>query len=348
MSKENLIEVKNLNKTFTKKVGRHFFNRKNVPIHAVNNISIEIKKGETLGIIGESGCGKTTTARMLLRLQKETHGEILFNGTDLCKLNERETSKFLPNMQMIFQDPYDTLNPGMRVVDLLMEPINAHMKGISHNEKIEIIKESIEAIDLKPAERFMYRYPHELSGGQRQRIAIARAIILKPDFIAADEPTSMLDVSVRAGILNLLLKLKKQMGLTMLFITHDLTTASYMCDRIAVMYQGEVVEVGNTEKIIRNPSHPYTRALVSVVTDLNHFIENRDRIILDGEVDATIEKKGCIFVHRCPFREEHCFHDPPSLVTQQGDHQVACSCLDKIPSGLPKDQSLQQQNSHSI
>lgn len=341
MVKENLIEVNGLYKTFTKKVGRHIFNRKSVSVHAVNKISFEVKKGEILGIIGESGCGKTTTARMLLRLQQETGGDIIFNGTNLCQIKERQLHKYRSKMQMIFQDPYDTLNPGMRILDILMEPLNAHLQGVSHKEKVKIIVETIESIDLVPAERFMYRYPHELSGGQRQRIAIARAIIMKPDFIAADEPTSMLDVSVRAGILNLLLKLRERMGLTMLFITHDLTTASYMCDRIAVMYQGEIVEIGTTEKIIRNPSHPYTRALVSVVADLNHFIENRDAIILDGEVDATIEKKGCIFVHRCPFKEAHCEHDSPELAEYEENHLVACSCLDKIP-GVKNQNSAKQ------
>lgn len=340
MPTENLIKVQNLRKTFTKKVGKHIFNRKTVAVHAVNRINLSIRKGETLGIIGESGCGKTTTARMLLRLEKETSGEICFENIDLCKLNDRETNKFRKRMQMIFQDPYDTLNPGMRVIDILMEPLHAHKGRMNPQEKEKFVKEAIEAIDLRPAENFMFRYPHELSGGQRQRIAIARAIILKPDFIAADEPTSMLDVSVRAGILNLLQKLKEEMGLTMLFITHDLTTASYMCDRIAVMYQGEIVEIGPTKKIIQNPSHPYTRALVSVVTDLNYFIRNRNKIILDGEVDATLVHNGCPFVHRCPYHEEACRHSPPALEKVEEDHAVACSCLDKIEAGAAKDEKI--------
>ncbi|MFD1020208.1 ABC transporter ATP-binding protein [Thalassobacillus hwangdonensis] len=343
MSYESLIQVRNLRKTFSKKVGKHIFNRKTVAVHAVNDIQLDVRKGETLGIIGESGCGKTTTARMLLRLEKETQGELWFDGTDLCTLKDKETNKFRKRMQMIFQDPYDTLNPGMRIVDILMEPINAHHPKMSLKEKEAIVKTAIESIDLKPAENFLYRYPHELSGGQRQRIAIARAIILKPDFIAADEPTSMLDVSVRAGILNLLQRLKKEMGLTMLFITHDLTTASYMCDRIAVMYQGEIVEIGKTEQIIRRPNHPYTRALVSVVTDLNHFIEHRDEIILDGEVDATRVNQGCPFAHRCPFHEEMCDHTAPKLEEVGEDHNVSCHCLHKVDTsqiGVKEEQVL--------
>ncbi|WP_096186264.1 ABC transporter ATP-binding protein [Evansella halocellulosilytica] len=326
---EALIQVKNLRKTFTKKSG-NIFNRKTTEVHAVNNINLEIKKGEILGIIGESGCGKTTTARMIMRLMKESSGDIIFDGDNLSKLNESQTNKMRKKMQMIFQDPYDTLNPGMRILDIIMEPLNAHEKNMSFEAKVEQVKHAVEEIDLKPAEDFIYRYPHQLSGGQRQRIAIARAIILQPLFIAADEPTSMLDVSVRAGILNTMLNLKKKMGLTMMFITHDLATASYMCDRIAVMYQGKIVEVGATQKIIRNPSHPYTKALVSVVADLNFFIENKESIILDGEVDATKVHSGCPFVERCPHQEDQCRTVKPDLECVDGEHFVSCHCHQHI------------------
>ncbi|WLD92018.1 ABC transporter ATP-binding protein [Alkalihalobacillus sp. AL-G] len=320
---DHLIEVKQLKKTFTKKTGS-FFKRKTTSVHAVNNIDFSIRKGEILGIIGESGCGKTTTARMLMRLIKETGGEILLDNTNLCDLNDKETNRHRKKMQMIFQDPYDTLNPGMRIIDLLMEPLNAHENHITFNEKRERITEALEEIELSPAEEYIYRYPHQLSGGQRQRVAIARAIILKPSFVAADEPTSMLDVSVRAGILNLLLSLKEKMGLTMLFITHDLATASYMCDRIAVMYQGKIVEIGPTKKIIYNPSHPYTKALVSVVKDLNYFIANRNEIIRDGEVDATFHHKGCPFAARCPHEHNECHEIEPKLKKVSGEHFVSC------------------------
>lgn len=326
MAEDVLIRINQLKKTFIKKEGK-FLRRKQVQVHAVNNVNLEIKRGEILGIIGESGCGKTTTARMIMRLMKESGGQILFEGTNLCQPKETEGTDFRKKMQMIFQDPYDTLNPGMRILDIIMEPLNAHRKGLSFAEKVNLVKTVVEEIDLKPAEDFIHRYPHELSGGQRQRIAIARAIVLKPVFIAADEPTSMLDVSVRAGILNLLRSLKDKMGLTMMFITHDLATASYMCDRIAVMYQGRIVEIGKTENIIRKPTHPYTKALVSVVTDLNHFIKEKDNIILDGEVDATILHKGCSFVSRCPHREATCHTIQPHLESIADDHQVSCHCI---------------------
>lgn len=335
MGKEDvLIQVKNLKKTFTKTTGS-IFKRKTTAVHAVDNVNFEIKKGEILGIIGESGCGKTTTARMVMRLMKESSGEIIFDGVNLSELNETQTKKMRSKMQMIFQDPYDTLNPGMRILDIIMEPLNAHMKELPFEEKVQRIKKAVEDIDLKPAEDFIYRYPHELSGGQRQRIAIARAIILEPLFIAADEPTSMLDVSVRAGILNSLLALKEKMGLTMMFITHDLATASYMSDRIAVMYQGKIVETGSTKKIIQNPTHPYTKALVSVVANLNYFIENKDSIILDGEVDATVVHQGCPFVSRCPHQETACHTVQPHLEEIESEHFVSCHCHEDLPEHKP-------------
>jgi oligopeptide/dipeptide ABC transporter ATP-binding protein len=329
LDKSILFSIKDLQKTFVRKSGS-IFKRVKKQVYAVNNINLDIKRGEILGIIGESGCGKTTTARMIMRLMKESDGKIVFDGENLCQLNEAQTNKVRKKMQMIFQDPYDTLNPGMRILDILMEPLNAHEKHLTYSDKVKKVKEAIESIELRPAEDFMYRYPHQLSGGQRQRIAIARAVILKPLFIAADEPTSMLDVSVRAGILNLLLDLREKMGLTMMFITHDLTTASYMCDRIAVMYQGKIVEIGTTKKIIQSPTHPYTKALVSVVKDLNYFIEHRNQIILDGEVDATQILKGCPFVHRCPHQETKCHTVVPQLEFLGKDHQISCHCHEDI------------------
>ncbi|MEK5069709.1 ABC transporter ATP-binding protein [Sporosarcina sp. FSL K6-1508] len=318
-----LLEVKELEKVFIKKTGS-MFKRKKTDVYAVNNISFSIRKGEILGIIGESGCGKTTTIRMIMRLMKESNGDIIFNGKNLCASSDSEITKIRKDMQMIFQDPYDTLNPGMRIVDILMEPLNVHESSLSREGKYKKVKEITEAIELIPAEDYLQRYPHQLSGGQRQRIAIARSVILRPSFIAADEPTSMLDVSVRAGILNLLLDLRDKFGLTMLLITHDLSTASYMCNRIAVMYQGSIVEIGSTQQIINSPKHPYTKALVSVVKDLNHFIKNREKMILDGEVDSTKRASGCIFVSRCPNQEHICHSKLPIMETLSENHSVAC------------------------
>lgn len=335
MSLPTLLEVVNLKKTFVRRSGS-FLRPKKTDVYAVNNVSFSIKKGEILGIIGESGCGKTTTVRMIMRLMNESNGKILFNGQNLCGLSDEKTTKVRKDMQMIFQDPYDTLNPGMRIVDILMEPLHAHKPNMTNEEKYQKVKEITEAIELIPAEDFLHRFPHQLSGGQRQRIAIARAVILEPSFIAADEPTSMLDVSVRAGILNLLLDLREKMGLTMLFITHDLSTASYMCDRIAVMYQGSIVEIGETQKIIDFPTHPYTKALVSVVKDLNFFIENRETMILDGEVDSTKKTSGCAFVSRCPHQEAICHNVVPSLEQIDEVQSVACHCFGGLKMGNSK------------
>lgn len=319
----DLVTVKNLVKRFEKKQGA-FFRSKKTTVYAVNNVSFSIKKGEILGIIGESGCGKTTTARMIMRLTKESAGQILFEGQDLCQLGERTVRGVRQQMQMIFQDPYDSLNPGMTILEILMEPLLAHQKESSFEDKKNQVIRILNHIELKPAESYLQRYPHQLSGGQRQRIAIARALILKPKFVAADEPTSMLDVSVRMGVLQLLKSLKEEMGLTMLFITHDLSTAAYMCDRIAVMYQGNIVEIGPTHEILYNPTHPYTRALVAVVSDLNHFLAQRQSFILDGEVQNEGPQGGCPFVERCPHQIHTCHQASPMLERISSDHYVSC------------------------
>lgn len=322
-SNDDLVTVQNLVKRFEKKQGA-FFRNKKTTVYAVNNVNFSIKKGEILGIIGESGCGKTTTARMIMRLTKESSGQILFDGQDLCRLGDRAVRGIRQEMQMIFQDPYDSLNPGMTILEILMEPLHAHQKASTFEEKRGQVLQILNHIELRPAESFLQRYPHQLSGGQRQRIAIARALILKPKFVAADEPTSMLDVSVRMGVLQLLKSLKEEMGLTMLFITHDLSTAAYMCDRIAVMYQGNIVEIGPTHEILYHPSHPYTRALVAVVSDLNHFLKHRQELILDGEVQNEGIQRGCPFLARCPQQVDQCRNTIPVLERISSDHYVSC------------------------
>ncbi|MBS4021768.1 MAG: ABC transporter ATP-binding protein [Dethiobacter sp.] len=319
-----LFEVKDLVMAFHGNF--NIFKRKRRIIYAVNKVSFTIHKGEIVGLIGESGCGKTTTARLLTRLLKETSGDVYFDGTNLCKLTDTKLRSFRKSFQMVFQDPYESINPNMRIVDIIGEPLVIHGESKDKGAMRQRVVTALESVDLTPAEDFLYRYPHQLSGGQRQRVVIARSLILKPRFIAADEPTSMLDVSVRAGILNLLLQMKERLNLTMLFITHDLSTARYMCDRIGVMYKGRLVEIGPTNQIISNPAHPYTKALVSVVKDLTEFIQERENIIKDGQVNSYTLEEGCIFQERCVQCSPHCMCVEPPLREITDKHFVACRC----------------------
>lgn len=320
--KSALFEVEEIEKRF--KVSSIFWKRDSKLIYAVNKVSLSIYEGEILGLIGESGCGKTTMARLLVRLLQETGGNINFMGKSLSGLSESKLRPLRKNFQMIFQDPYESINPGMRILEVVGEPLVIQGLVKSKEELRERVAETLERIELKPAEDFLMRFPHQLSGGQRQRVAVARSLILKPRFIAADEPTSMLDVSVSVGILNLLLEMKKQMGLTMLFITHNISTARYMCDRIGIMYKGRLVEIGPTKEIIKNPAHPYTRALVSVVKDLIRFIDKRQNIIKDGQVNSESIGEGCIFQERCVDCCTMCGKKLPELREIKNGHYVAC------------------------
>ena len=271
MSSEGLIEmvnVEHLTKYFPLRKG--LFSREKHFVRAVDDISFKIQKGKILGLVGESGCGKTTTAKLLVRLLNPTGGKISIGGEDIADLKEEELKRFRKNIQMIFQDPYESLNPRFTVHSTIAEPLIA--QGLNNIEKIH---DALEVVGLKPPEGFMYRYPHELSGGQRQRVAIARALVIEPIFVVADEPTSMLDVSIRAGILNLMLVLRKKFDLTVLFVTHDLAVARYMCDDIAVMYRGKIVETGNAEEVIKSPKHSYTKALLSAVPIPNPRVKRK-------------------------------------------------------------------------
>ena len=329
MNSQILIKVSNLKKSFKTNSGRmlRFFGNNPQVYAAIDNISFELRKGEILGLIGESGCGKSTTARLLLKLIDADEGEIFYKGKSIYKLNSKEFISYRKSTQIIFQDPYEYLNPRMNILQIISEPIMINKMVKNEKEKIDRVSKYLEEIDLRPASDFLYRFTHELSGGQRQRVAIARALITNPDFVVADEPTSMLDVSVRAGILNLLLKLKKEHDLTMIFITHDINTAGYMCDRIAVMYKGRIVEIGSKNEIIFNPKHPYTKALVSVAINLKDFLLNKDNLIKEGEVNNYIQSRSCSFIHRCVMCSGECENVDNHIHEMKKvgeEHYVAC------------------------
>ena len=267
MSK-NILEVNNLVKHF--EVSNNVFSRNKKIVKAVDNISFDIKAGETLGLVGQSGCGKTTTARALCLLDPKTSGNVNFYNPDtklmesIDGIDEDRLRIFRRNMQMIFQDPYESLNPRWTIQDIIKEPLEIHNIG-SFSEREEAVVEILRTVGLTPPENYMSRYPHEISGGQRQRVSIARALIMKPKFVVCDEPTSMLDVSIRISIMDLMINLAKDLDVSYLYITHDLAVARYMCDRIAVMYNGKIVELANTEELLKNPIHPYTKRLISSI-----------------------------------------------------------------------------------
>ncbi|ONN26983.1 peptide ABC transporter ATPase [Thermosipho affectus] len=292
-------------------------------VKAVDGISFDIKRGETFGLVGESGSGKTTTGRLLLRLIEPTAGEIFFEGTDVTKLSKEELRKFRKNFQIIFQDPMAALNPYMKVGEAIKHGLEIHNIGNSRMERKKMVKQMLERVNLSPADDFYYRYPHELSGGQRQRIVIARALILRPKFVVADEAIAMLDVSVRSQLLQLLIDLKKEFNLTFLFITHDLATTKYICNKIGVMYLGKLVEVGDFKDIYLEPLHPYTKALISAVPEPDPK-KKKKKIIPQGEVPNPINPpKGCRFHPRCPFAMDICRQKEPKLIEYKG-RKVAC------------------------
>ena len=293
--KNNLIEVKNLKKYFESSGG--LFSRKKSIVKAVDGISFEIEFGESLGLVGQSGCGKTTTARALCLLDEKTSGSVNFYNKDLNKmesiddLDGDELKAFRRNIQMIFQDPYESLNPRWTIEDIILEPLNIHNIG-NLDERGDAVVEILKTVGLTPPENYLPRYPHELSGGQRQRVSIARTLIMKPKFVVCDEPTSMLDVSIRISIMDLMLNLAKDLEVSYLYITHDLAVARYMCNRIAVMFNGKIVEIAETEELLNNPIHPYTKRLISSIPVPDPSYERKVYDINFDELDSLIDKHG--------------------------------------------------------
>ena len=310
--KKNLIEVKNLEKYFETSAG--LFSRKKSIIKAVDGISFEIPFGESLGLVGQSGCGKTTTARALCLLDEKTSGEINFYNSDtknmesIDNLNEEELKSFRRNIQMIFQDPYESLNPRWSIKDIILEPLNIHNIG-SLSEREDAVVEILKTVGLTPPENYLPRYPHELSGGQRQRVSIARTLIMKPKFVVCDEPTSMLDVSIRISIMDLMLNLAKDLEVSYLYITHDLAVARYMCNRIAVMFNGKIVEIAETEELLKNPIHPYTKRLISSIPvpdpTYERVVYDIDYTELDNIISTDTENIGMVDIGNEHFVATH-------------------------------------------
>lgn len=333
-NKEILVHVDHLVKHFPVKVGA--FGEKSAIVHAIDDISFDIYKGETVGLVGESGCGKSTTGFTLLQLYRPTSGQVLYKGKDLTKLKEKELRPIRKNVQIVFQDPYSTLNPRMTIGEALSEPIKVH-ELLPAKEIPSKVAQLILDVGLNP--NAANRYPHEFSGGQRQRICIARALATNPDFIVCDEPISALDVSIQAQVINLLMDIQEKYYLTYLFIAHDLAVVRHISDRVIVMYLGKIMEIAPKEKLFYNPVHPYTTALLSAVPEPDPDKERqRKRIILKGDVANAIDPpSGCRFHTRCRFALERCEKEEPMLMEINEEHYVACHRANEILSGIIHD-----------
>ena len=310
---DNLLEVKNLKKYFKTKDGM---------LHAVDNVSFNIKKGETLGLVGESGCGKSTTGRAILRIHEPTDGKVIYNGDNVLDYNKQKKKQMLKKMQIVFQDPYSSLNPRLDVFDLIADPLYVNKVYDSKEKTANKVKEVMDLVGLE--QRLVNSYPHELDGGRRQRIGIARALVLEPEFIVLDEPVSALDVCIQAQILNLMNELQERLDLTYLFISHDLSVVRHVSDTIAVMYLGKIIELSDYKTIFEDPKHPYTQALLSAIP-IPKVGANRERMILEGDVPSPIDPPpGCRFYGRCPYKKDICKERDPELLNIGENRYVAC------------------------
>ena len=319
-----ILEVTDLKKHFPISSGI-VFQRQVGAVRAVDGISFHVVRGETLGLVGESGCGKSTTGRTILQLYRPTEGSVKFEGQELSTMGGNDLRQMRRRMQIIFQDPFASLNPRMTVGSIVSEPLQIHKIYSNKKERQQYVEQLMEKVGLNPY--FINRYPHEFSGGQRQRIGIARALALEPSFIVADEPISALDVSIQAQVVNLMEELQDELNLTYLFIAHDLSMVRHICDRVAVMYLGKIVELGPVDEVYDNPQHPYTQALLSAVPVPDPMVEeNRQRIIITGDLPSPANPPtGCNFNTRCPVRFDLCFEEPdPPLIEARPDHYVSC------------------------
>lgn len=328
MPDDIILEVRDLKKYF--QAGRPgWFSRREDLVHAVDDVDLQLRRGEVIALVGESGCGKSTLALTLMGLEQPTEGAIFFEGRDITHLNEKERKAVRQRIQMIFQDPYESLNPTQTIEEIVAEPLHVHGLSTKPAERRERVRRALEDAGLKPAEDYLHRFPHQLSGGQRQRVVIAGALVLEPHLLLADEPVSMLDVSIRAEIINLLADLRRARGISVIFITHDLGTVGYFADRVAVMYLGRIVEIGTMQEVTKTPRHPYTQALLSVVPVPNPRLRKR-RIILQGETPNPIDlPSGCRFHPRCPVAISICKQRDPQLLSVSESHHAACLLLVK-------------------
>jgi peptide/nickel transport system ATP-binding protein len=321
---EVAMSIVDLTKYFEIGRGLGIFKGKETYVKAVDHVTFNVRRREIMALVGESGCGKTTIGFLIVRLEDPTSGHILFGNEDIAALKKKELKNFRRNVQMIFQDPYSSLNPRLAVMQTVAEPLINHKMVVTADEARENVAMALEDVGLTPVDEYIERFPHELSGGERQRVAIARALVVRPKFIVADEPVSMLDVSIRAGVMRLMLDLRDKYDIPFLFITHDLASARFMADRIAVMYLGKIVELTDSEEVISNPRHPYTKALLRAVP-IGDPSRERVPLPIKGEIPSAIDiPPGCRFHPRCPWAEEICVQVEPDLIEIEEDHLAAC------------------------